>query len=56
MYNAKLEIKEYIKKDNTSYEKLAIHLIREDGTTVNIHEIYMTDNLKQIIQALAPSK
>ena len=56
MYNAKLEIIEKTTKDGKTYEKLAIHLIREDGSTVNIHEIYMTDPLKQTIQALAPSK
>lgn len=55
-HQAEIEILEKTNKNGEPYEILAIHMVLPNGTTVQIHEVYMRDALKDIINLVADLK
>lgn len=49
MINAKLEVQERTNKQGEPYKVLVIHAITREGELLQIHEIYIKENLSQII-------
>lgn len=50
-FNAKITIREKISKDNNTYQVMVIGIENnKTGEILNIHEVYIKENLKQIIE------
>lgn len=56
MIDAKLEVQERINKQGEPYKVLVIHAVTKDGELVQIHEIYIKENLSQIINYLSKER
>lgn len=50
-FNAKITIQNRISKDNNKYQMMVIGIENEKtGEILNIHEVYIKENLRQIIE------
>lgn len=50
MYNAKIEVLQRTNKNGEPYEILAIYMEAKNGHLVRVHEVYMKEALKGIIE------
>lgn len=50
-FNAKITIQNRLSKDNNKYQMMVIGIENEKtGEILNIHEVYIKENLRQIIE------
>lgn len=56
MIDAKLEVQERTNKQGDPYKVLVIHAVTKHGELVQIHEIYIKENLSQIINYISKER
>ena len=56
MIDSKLEVQQRTNKSGEPYKVLVIHAVTNEGELVQIHEIYIKENLSQIINYISKER